>query len=499
MKMHVQTIITPVREFSQCLRQILDERKISASELARMMAYKSRNSIFRILDGIGGQSARQAFYDRLIGEDPLGLSSEERAALEQAMEVSRVGRHAFMSNHEMREMLMNKDEAADKRTVCLDMPPEGKDYGFRQALEEITRARQAHIVILGCCYKEIFEAIREQIYTVNMAGKVKVRHLIYTGEEEIVHNIAAIQPLLYCDLYTAHCVEPGLLSKEREQFYRQNSIYILMQDNSGEWYVQTLILVDKGVFVPLSRVRMAENDRLRCYFEADLKKLPLLKTDIPGSGRLESYLNYTQSCRKLEANRTIYMIKPDIPLSCVHPDILFPCVKEEFWQMAGEQAETVKSELRQIHLARWENLFDSRKICHMILSQEAMRQFAATGRQSDHFFALRTYAKEDRVQILGHLREKIGEDIGFKLYFFKENFESPVMEIGLYEGVGTLMTKPYTHYDLAGDHAEAIITQREFCERYKDFYIKDLLERHVISQEETLEVMDELIRIAENA
>ena len=73
------------------------------------------------------------------------------------------------------------------------------------------------------------------------------------------------------------------------------------------------------------------------------------------------------------------------------------------------------------------------------------------------------------------------------------------MEIGLYEGVGTLMTKPYTHYDLAGDHAEAIITQREFCERYKDFYVKDLLERHVISQEETLSMINELIRIAENA
>ena len=40
---------------------------------------------------------------------------------------------------------------------------------------------------------------------------------------------------------------------------------------------------------------------------------------------------------------------------------------------------------------------------------------------------------------------------------------------------------------------------RQFCERYKDFYVKDLLERHVISQEETLSVMDELIRIAENA
>ena len=62
----VQKTLYPTQEFGPCLKEILKEKRVSASELARMMAYKSRNSIFRILCGEGGHGARQAFYERLM-------------------------------------------------------------------------------------------------------------------------------------------------------------------------------------------------------------------------------------------------------------------------------------------------------------------------------------------------------------------------------------------------------------------------------------------------
>ena len=71
--------------------------------------------------------------------------------------------------------------------------------------------------------------------------------------------------------------------------------------------------------------------------------------------------------------------------------------------------------------------------------------------------------------------------------------------MGLYEGVGTLMAKPYTDYNLTGEHAETIITQKEFCARYKAYFMNDLLERHVMNRRETLAVLDELIETAGNA
>ncbi|MBE5798974.1 MAG: hypothetical protein E7321_03370 [Clostridiales bacterium] len=495
----MQPVIMPVQEFSQCLKQILAGRKISASELARMMAYKSRNSIFRILDEKGGHSARQAFYDRLTGEDPLDLSEQERQALGQALEVSRVGEHVFMSNRAMRELLMSAGMETEGKRVRIDAFNRPEDPGFHMGLAEMARNRKAYIAITGCCDRAIFNALRERIYKTDVTCDVKVTHLIYTGEEEIVNNISAIQPLLYCDFYTAYCVEPGVFGREREALYRQNCIHVQTLDQDGTWYWQSFALADKGVFIPLGRKTQAPQDCFSRYFAEDLKRMPLLKAEFSGKNGLENYLSYTESCRKLEMNRAIYTIKLDVPFPCIHPDILLPCVQEDFWNMAGEKAAEVKAAFRQIHLERWENIFEKKKSTHIICSQEAMARFARSGRLSDHVFVIRTYTPRERVQILMHLRAQARENPNFSLYFFKAGFEPMLTEIGLYEGEGTLINKPYTHYDLAGDHAEAIIAQKEFCQRYKEFFIKDLLERSVISQEETLAYMDALIEMAQKA
>ena len=497
--MRVERIMEPVQAFGTCLKGLLESRRISGSELARMMAYKSRNSIFRILDEECGQSSRLAFFERLLDEDPLKLDASERQMLAQALEVSRVGRQVFLSNHAMRELLMNDHAHEHEQELRVDAFYTPDDPAFKQALYEMKRSKIAYITITGCCDRMIFEALREQIYKADVTCEVRVAHIIYTGEEEIVRNISAIQPLLYCDCYRAYCLEPGVFSREREALYRQNTIYALMLDENGNWYRQTLLLVDKGVFIPLPRIKSKKCDSMSRYFAEDISRMPMLKAEISGSGSVESYLEYIKNCRKLEQSRATYTIKLDPALNCIHPDILMPCVKDEFWMMAGTQAEAIKAEFWRIHMERWESVFSEKRENHIIFSIEAMERFAQTGRQSDHFFAVRSYTPQERAAILANLRDQARDNPGFHMYFFKESIEPPLTEIGLYEGMGTLMTKPYTNYDLAGDHTETIITKKEFCERYKEFYVKDLLERHVISREETMALLDRLIEMASNA
>ena len=84
-------------DFGQCLRKILADKDISASELARMMSVKSRNSVFRILSGESGYSTLKAFCDRLMDEDPLALTHQEREALVRALNVSLVGADNYKS------------------------------------------------------------------------------------------------------------------------------------------------------------------------------------------------------------------------------------------------------------------------------------------------------------------------------------------------------------------------------------------------------------------
>lgn len=493
----MDTVMQPMLKFGPCLRQMLGQKGISASELARRMAYKSRNSIFRILDGVGGDGPRRAFFERLIAEDPLALNEEERKRLAQALEISRVGQSAFLANRAMRELLSDRRTKTCGARVDASFDPHDSD--FHRTIASMLGGKRAELTITGCCDRAIFEALRERIGRPDVVCELHITHFIYTGEEEIVRNISAIQPLLYSDFYDAYCVQPGVFSKEREAIYRGNSIFVHAQDAQGDWYGQQLVLVDKGVFVPMQRLSGDERSPFSRLFALDTSKTPPLKATFAPGATIADYVRYTQDCLTLEQNRAMYTIKADVPICFVPTGILETCLRDDVCaQMTpeGVALEEMIAAFARIHSMRFENHFQKRKETHIIFSQWAMERFARTGRQLDHPFAFRPYTGEQCVAILSHLRRHAQENPCFHIYFFRADFEPLPAEVGFFEGAGTLMAKPCTDYDLSGDHAEAIITQEAFCAHYKAFFIDDLLAKHVLTQQETLDMLDRLIDIA---
>lgn len=484
------------QDFGQCLAYLLREKKVSASELARMMAYKSRNSIFRILDGEGGHGTRQAFFLRMKEENPLGLGKEELDRLEAALELSRVGAVAYRSNLAMRELLTGRDEAAQPLRI---IGPDGKDgwHIFMRALE----MPRIEVAVFGCCERRIMSSMRRILAEKGRERDVRVTHFIYSGQEELVRAISAIQPMLYADFYTAYCVEPGMFSKPREQMYRANTIFVRWQDEKGTWHDQPFVLADTDLFMALAERRSQEKDAMRVLLEGDMRRMSPLKTVFSDNGGMQDYAAYTDMCRRIEQGRAIYTVKLDMPFPYIDADILIPCAMESFMAggMAQDEAEGIVGALAQVHAQRFQNIYQKRKPTYTILSVEFMERFARTGRQTDHFFALRPYTPAERVKILAHMKTQMEQNPYFLLYFFKPDFEPPLMEITLYDGAGTMMAKPFTDYNLAGDHAEAITANAEFCARYKAFFTEDLLARQVMSREETAAELERLIEIAKEA
>lgn len=495
--MHMQPIIRPMLDFGPCVRQILHKRNISASEFARLMGYKSRNSIFRILDGEGGHGPRQALYDRLIDEDMLSLTQQERRELFQALEISRVGLLAFLNNRAMRELMMDvfmEEEADEIRVLAMD----GKKAHVDGLYSSVDHLKEIRITITGCCDRQILTQLNERLSGKNTT--FRITHFVYTGEEELIRNISAIQPLLYRSDYTAYAVEPGMFSREKQRLYRNNMIYVHSVPYEGHRYDRAFIMVDKGCFLALKQRGAGSISQLDQVFRQDSVSMRPLKDD--RSEGMVDYLAYIEACLRLEQSRAIYMIKRDVPLSYVQTDILEQCVREGF-AAAGivpqEEIEPLLEQLQRVHNQRFDNYFAKRKPSHTVFDMGAMERFARTGRQSDHFFAFRAYTPQERVRILTHLRGHAAENPYFNVYFFKPEYEAPQMEIALFEGTGTLMAKPDTNYNLMGDHTETIITQESFCECYKNYYMQDLLERQVTDEQETLTVLDRLIEIAKNA
>ncbi|MBR5560155.1 MAG: hypothetical protein IKU73_01925 [Clostridia bacterium] len=493
----MQPIIRPMLDFGPCVRQILQKRNISASEFARMMGYKSRNSIFRILDGEGGHGPRQALYDRLTSEDMLSLTQQERRELFQALEISRVGLVAFLNNRAMRELMMDvfmEEEADEIRVLSMDGRKAHVDglYGSIDHLKEI------EITITGCCDRQILTQLNERLTGKNTT--FRITHFVYTGEEELIRNISAIQPLLYRSDYTAYAVEPGMFSRERQRLYRNNMIYVHSIPYEGRQYDRAFVMADKGCFLALKQRDAGSISQLDAFFKQDAMRMRPLKDD--RNEGVADYVAYTEECLRMEQSRTMYTIKRDVPLSCVQTDILSQCVLEGF-AAAGiapqEEIAPLLEQLQRVHNLRFENHFTKRKPSHMVFDRAAMERFTQTGRQSDHFFAFRAYTPQERVRILTNLREQAAENPYFNVYFFKPEYEAPQMEIALFEGMGTLMAKPDTNYNLMGEHTETIITQESFCACYKNYYMQDLLERQVTDKQETLDILDQLIEMAKNA
>ena len=489
---------TRLEEFGPCLGRILCSRGISASEFSRLMAYKSRNTIFRILDGTCGNASRQAFYDRLIAEDPLALSDEERAEFARALEVSRVGTAAYLSNKAMAKLVLGG--CARKREAIRVY---AREYGdgsapLAQVLGGYMKNEQVKLIITGCCSDSVMEALREALLQQESRCSVSVIHYVYMGPEEAISNISAIQPMLYAPCYQAYSIHPGVYSPQREHIYRNNSICARIRHRDGSEYEEALIQIESDCMIRMER-RASGGFMMAGSLlgDANLKNHPI-KSDFVLSSVTQGLKEYIGQYRNIEHNRAIYSIKQDLPFNFIHPDVLVEAAKDGF--IAGghvTQAEfdVLLPEIYSIQLDRWENTFAKHRPTYIVFSRRSMEAFVRTGRQSDHYFALSPYTVRARMQILLHIRRQAQDNPNLIVRFLKEDAPSPNLEATLYEGEGVLLAKSFTSY--SDDHSEVIIGQSDFCSCFKAYFMEDLMARHVASREESLAILDALIAMAE--
>ena len=71
--------------FSECLKRILEEEGLSASEVSRMVGFRSRNSIFRILSDQSSIKAQEDFLDTLKSQIGLKWPDRHWEDLQEAM------------------------------------------------------------------------------------------------------------------------------------------------------------------------------------------------------------------------------------------------------------------------------------------------------------------------------------------------------------------------------------------------------------------------------
>ncbi len=479
--------------FAECLKRCLKQEGVTASEAARLVGFRSRNSIFRILQGETSGAVNEKFLQSL--RDALGerWPDEHWHALEQALAVDRMGADSYQHIQAFRRVLQG--ESRDREDIivqtvdvlggCVETP-------LPEVLREIAKAPRTEIVITGCCDTGVMNLLESCCAEAAEAGRLSVRHYIDITEDVVVRNILGVLPMLSKSWYNARLVGRGSCPEQTLQMYRLNAIYVTSWDGDRSVTGQQLTWIDEQHFIrrvwqsPCPIIQTL--DRWRFH-------LKLLKPAVDLMGDASDFLNYTIQYAKLEDKCTILSIKPDVHFNCIPPQLLYNAVMDAFEQSGmplGDGIDALMEGLAQVHEKRFNNMMRKRRPTHLVYSYPAMERFMHTGVMSDHFFIQRPYTVEERRELIRALRDAMVERPWFNIYFFKANLELR-NEISYYGDKGVMIMAADTGYELAADHSEALITLPAFSRAFREYFMESLLKRAVTGRAETLALLDQLI------
>lgn len=477
--------------FGKCLQRALEMQGLSASAAARMVGFRSRNSIFRILSDETSAEVDARFLAQLRGAVGDGWPDERWTELERALEIKRVGLQQFLDGEAFITAMCDGEECA---CVAETDWLEGKSEApLEKLLREICREGEIGVLICGCCTKPLTAMLSNAFNDAGSEGRLTVRHYIDIAPESMVANLLGALPLMSRVWYNARLVEEAHCTKEMAALYRVNLIVLYGCREDGRHFVHHLLQCDENRFVHTYGDAIGGHQggvMDRCRFQ-----LAALKPLLPLRGGPSDFVDYTQQYARLEADCMILSVKPDIHFNLVPTRILYQAICDGFDHSGiagGTELETLMKSLAEIHDARVANMYGKRRPTHIVYSLPAMERFMHTGVSTDHFFLHRAYTPEERREIISLLLRQMQADPYFNIWFVREELRA---EITLYEGRGVLLMDAYTSYDLHDDHSEALVTLPDFMQACQRFFMDVLLSRMVMSRSESMAALEGLLRL----
>ncbi len=480
--------------FGDCLKRALKEADLSASEAARLVGFRSRNSIFRILGGDASSDVKQRFLTLLY--EALGdrWPRERWQALQEALSVERLGPERYRANRAFQQVLQEKDGGPSNCTVHITLEDGTQERPLAEVLREIASSARVEIVITGCCEGGLMALLAQCCGDAGARGTLTIRHYIDTEEDTVSQNILGILPLVSKPWYNARLVGNGSCPAEMMAIYRLNAIYVHRWDEQGTQYSTMFVRYDESSFATRpekqgSSLAVGMLDRWRFHLEL-LKPLPNI------SAGPEMFVEYTRQYAQLEAGCTILSIKPDVHFNCIHAAVLEQSIIEGFEQSgmaAGPELIELVGALKAVHEQRFRNMVEKHKATHLIYSLPAMERFMRTGVLSDQFFIQRAYTVEERRQCIRMLLDTMREQPYFNVHFLREDMLPLQYEISFYDGKGVMLMDAYTSYDLDTDHSEALITLPAFIDAFQRYFMDELLAHDVLSRGESIAALERLL------
>ncbi len=498
------------KTFAQCIEELIESRGLSATRLSQMLGYKSKTALLRILQGKAGMRSVANIQEDLCRCQELALTDREKGELREAGQIAQLGMDRYRALSEMHHLLLREERVPQVLhlytigggRVSLSeffsrfVLPENADGADQIAIENL------EIMLCGGCYLSVMHALSELMERLGKA--VSARHIFrFTGDTaRTVRIIRNIIPIVGQNRYEAFVTyDDNALGDLIYQTSTSGQALLAraqMPDGGVREFQILLQNKDSGVLLEASGIWESWSQFTAPYWENSdpiIAPLPCVKD-------YESFITYVAVSEK---NREILLFKGDFCMCMIPTDILYHAIEDsalEITASCSELANIVESldKLRSLHEKRFWNFSVKKQPTHWVASAAALWQFARTGVQRDHFFAMRPFTVEERLRIFRVLAKLCEENPSFHFYLLPAEEEQSYipLEAIYYAGIGFQLNPIDTHYNLSHGWNETMFTEPAFCDLYRDFYLHEFLPRHTRPQAETMAVLEEMIDALEN-
>ncbi len=467
--------------FADCLVQLMETRGMSLNDFTRVLGLKSKTTVARILQNTAGERAILNLRNAIIHCRELALTAEEVQKLDESLYTRKEETTHSLIYEELWAMLRKQDVPLPKIRILGQSSFENL-YAFVLSIKD----KDLEFLSINCGFRT-FAANILRFLDLKGDGKLSVTQYFYNSgyPRRAVQTIGHILPLLARDCYTAYMFS---LDSGESCFYHHIAV---IRCGTGEEYEllfvndQTVLLTEgQGIF-----------EKWQKYLKP-FRKIPIKRTM---ESAAYNYLAFMDQYLKLEEKRNVYKLRPDICINCIPTE----CLRDAFLDgcLVYDIPMTLEllTAMTDVHRKRFGNFGAKRRSTHYVLSEKAMRQFAETGRLSDHPYMMRPYTVVERKKILTTCLERMEKLAGFHVHLLTEEKEQEIyghdhpVEMVCFEGNCVQLNPACTDYNFRKGHSEIFLDQEAFVKMFTDFFMNDLIHYHTRPEEESVKLFRELL------
>lgn len=490
-----------VKLFGETLHECIKARGFSLASVAEDLGYKSKTTLVRILEESSKIENARKCFELALNSELLDLTQAERQALQTALEVSAIGKQAFMTKAVLHDILHPTSEPLSLSDIAV----EGIEgiRTFEQLLQRCSKSASCTVWVFGPQNARIFSGLYRLS---DRMDRCEIRHYfaLDAHNPDDLKTFNAISSIMFSNAYTDYVVNESD-AIEKNWMFRSGMLLIEYEEDSGceegnQFF--SMARVEENQFLGAKDAEGAIASFWLRYIAANEHRLMPLKADVRAVSMLpfpHNYIAFTDYYRQLEHNREIYMIIPDVPFNCISVELLWPIMMEGFAQGGAGRAhdvEKIVGKLAEIHKARYDNLFQKKKVTNIILNTNAMFRFAKTGVCKDQFFLSRPYTCAERVEILEHLLHQTKTNPYFNIRFSNESSIVNDKEVTTYGECAVAIINANTSWNLEKDHSEVLLYNEVLAKYVRDYFRQELMRHEVLPSTKGEALLEQMIAVA---